>query len=129
MERSCIIKDSWLITKCRKGCWTCPFYPGRQPSKVSLDYLRDECDLEFPSDEETPQEYCERLELEERVNKAIESLPSEDLKLVVRMMGESYTFSEMGKALGISKAAAFKKWQKAKELLKQRLQSYWDAIN
>ena len=63
------------------------------------------------------------------VNNAIASLPSEDLKIVARMFANSSSFSEIGKALGISKQAAHKKWEKAKAFLRTALQDYWDSIN
>lgn len=88
-----------------------------------------EAGIELASTDEGPSAYAERMEKEERVNEAINSLPSEDLKVVARMFADSCSFSEIGHALGISKQAAHKKWEKAKEILRAKLQEYWNSIN
>lgn len=85
--------------------------------------------MEIASNDETPIQYAERMEKEEIVNEAINSLPSEDMKVAARMFADSCSFSEIGRALGISKQAAHKKWEKVKELLRAKLQGYWNSIN
>ncbi len=86
--------------------------------------MKDEYDYEFPSNIETPEEYAERLEKEERVRDAINSLPSEDLKAVVYMIMYGYSYSEIAKKLGISKTAVSKRWEKAKPILRELLKDY-----
>ena len=86
--------------------------------------MKDEYDYEFPSNFETPEEYAERMEKEERVQDAINSLPSEDLKVVVRMIMYSYSYSEIAEKSGISKATVSKRWEKAKPILRKKLKDY-----
>lgn len=129
MEYRCtVIGPRGFAVKCRKDCSECSYYRYRKPNKVSIDQLA-ESGLEFASDDESPSEYAQRRELEEKVEEAIGSLPSEDLRVCARMFRDSRSFAEIGKALGISKQAAHKKWEKAKGLLREALQGYWDSIN
>lgn len=114
--------------KWRKDCSKCSYFWSKKPNKVSVEKLA-EVGIEIASHDETPIQYAEHREKEERVNDAINSLPSEDLKVVARMFADSCSFSEIGQTLGISKQAAHKKWEKAKELLRAKLQKYWDSIN
>lgn len=125
MEHRCIIYNSkGLATRCRKDCTKCPSYWNKKPQKVSIDRMKDDYDYEFPSNIETPEEYAERMEKEERVRDAINSLPSEDLKAVVYMIMYGYSYSEIAKKLGISKATVSKRWEKAKPILREKLKDY-----
>ncbi len=125
MEHRCIIYNSkGVATRCRKDCTKCPSYWNKKPQKVSIDRMKDEYDYEFPSNFETPEEYAERMEKEERVQDAINSLPSEDLKVVVRMIMYSYSYSEIAEKSGISKATVSKRWEKAKPILRKKLKDY-----
>ena len=126
--RCIIIGSRGFEIKCRKDCSKCSYYWKKKPNKVSIDQLA-EVGLELASNDETPIEYLQRLERKELVNNAINSLASEDLKIVALMFANYSSFSEIGKALGISKQAAHKKWEKAKELLRLELQDYWNSIN
>lgn len=129
MQYHCtIIGSRGFEIKCKKDCSKCSYFWSKRPNKVSFEQLA-ECGMEIASDDENPIQYAERMEKEEIVNGAINSLPSEDLKVVARMFADSCSFSEIGRALGISKQAAHKKWEKAKELLRAKLQGYWDSIN
>ena len=129
MQYHCtIIGSRGFEIKCKKDCSKCSYFWSKKPNKVSIEQLA-EVGIEVASSDETPIQYAERMEKEERVNEAINSLPSEDLKVVARMFADSCSFSEIGRALGISKQAAHKKWEKAKELLRAKLQGYWDSIN
>ncbi len=126
--RCTIIGSRGFEIKCKKDCSKCPYFWSKKPNKVSIEHLA-EVGLEIASKDENPIQYSERLEKEERVNEAINSLPSEDLKVVARMIANSCSFNEISNALGISKQAAQKKWEKAKELLRAKLQEYWNSIN
>ena len=129
MQYHCtIIGSRGFEIKCKKDCSKCSYFWSKKPNKVSIEHLA-EVGIEVASNDETPIQYAERLEKEEKVQEAIESLPSEDLKVVARMFADSCSFSEIGRALGISKQAAHKKWEKAKELLRAKLQEYWNSIN
>lgn len=129
MQYHCtIIGSRGFEIKCKKDCSKCSYFWSKKPNKVSIEQLA-EVGIEVASSDETPIQYAERLEKEEKVQEAIDSLPSEDLKVVARMFADSCSFSEIGRALGISKQAAHKKWEKAKELLRAKLQGYWDSIN
>ena len=129
MQYHCtIIGSRGFEIKCKKDCSKCSYFWSKKPNKVSIDQLA-EAGIELASTDEGPSAYAERMEKEERVNEAINSLPSEDLKVVARMFADSCSFSEIGRALGISKQAAHKKWEKVKELLRLVLQEYWDSIN
>ena len=129
MQYHCtIIGSRGFEIKCKKDCSKCSYFWSKKPNKVSIDQLA-EAGIELASNDEGPSAYAERMEKEEIVNDAINSLPSEDLKVVARMFANSCSFSEIGEALGISKQAAHKKWEKTKELLKLVLQDYWNSIN
>ena len=126
--RCTVIGERGFEVKCRRDCSQCSCYSARRPNKVSLEQL-SELGIEPASDAESPVHYAQRREMEDRVGEAIASLPSKDLRTVARMLADSFSFSEIGRALGISKQAAHKKWEKARELLRERLQDYWDSIN
>lgn len=129
MQYHCtIIGSRGFEIKCRKDCTKCPFFWSKIPNKVSIEKVA-EFGFDFASEDETPIQYAERIEKEDKVYSAIDSLPSDDLKVVVHMFIDGYSFNEIGNALGISKQAAFKKWNKAKDILKEKLQDYWDSIN
>lgn len=129
MQYHCtIIGSRGFVIKCKKDCSKCSYFWSKKPNKVSIDQLA-EAGIELASTDEGPSAYAERMEKEERVKEAINSLPSEDLKVVARMFADSCSFSEIGRALGISKQAAHKKWLQTKKLLRLALQSYWDSIN
>lgn len=123
-----IIGTRGFEIKCREDCSQCSYYWFKNPNKVSIEQLNED-GIQLASKEESPVEYAERKEKEEIVNTAIASLPSEDLKVVACMISNSYSFAEIGHVLGISKQAVFKKWKKAKHLLKEIIQSYWNSIN
>lgn len=126
--RCTIIGTRGFEIKCTGDCSTCSYYWKRKPNKVSFEHLEEE-GVQLASSEESPIEYAERREKEEVINNAIASLPFEDLKIVARMFANSCSFTEIGKALGITKQAAHKKWEKTRELLKLALQDYWNSIN
>ncbi len=129
MQYHCtIIGSRGFEIKCKKDCFKCSYFWSKKPNKVSIEQLA-EAGIEVASSDETPIQYAERMEKEEKVQEAIDSLPSEDLKVVARMFADSCSFSEIGRALGISKQAAHKKWEKAKEHLRAKLQGYWNSIN
>lgn len=129
MEFRCtLINEKGLTIKCRKDCSKCSYFYNRKPNKVSIERLQDDYGIELESDYETPEQYVQRKEMETIVNNAIESLPSEDLKIVTRMIGDSASFQQIATALGISKPAAFKKWKKAQELLRVQLQDYYESL-
>ena len=129
MQYHCtIIGSRGFEIKCKKDCSKCSYYWKRKPNKVSFEHL-EEVGVQLASSDENPIEYAQRKEKEEVVSNAIASLPSEDLRVVARMFANSCSFTEIGKALGISKQAAHKKWLQTKELLRLALQSYWDSIN
>lgn len=126
--RCTIIGTRGFEIKCTGDCSTCSYYWKRKPNKVSFEHLEEE-GVQLASNDENPIEYAQRKEKEEVVSNAIASLPSEDLRVVARMFANSCSFTEIGKALGISKQAAHKKWLRTKELLRLALQDYWDSIN
>lgn len=129
MQYHCtIIGSRGFEVKCRKDCSKCSYYWYKKPNKVSVEQLA-EVGIEIASRDETPIQYAERIEKSEKIDDAIKSLPSKDFRIVARMFADTCSFSEIGRALGISKQAAHKKWEKAKELLREKLQEYWDSIN
>ena len=123
--RCTLINKKGLIIKCtKKNCAFCNNYWSKKINKVSSDYLFEEFDLEFPSAFETPVSYVNRIETHDIIEKAIESLPSNEMRLITRLISFSYSFQEIGVVLGISKVAVFKKWKTIRELLRDYLRKF-----
>lgn len=123
MEYRCSIYNTkGLLTKCNhKNCAYCSYFWKKESNKISIDYLSEEYDYEFESQSESPIKYVNRIELHEIIEDAIASLPTKEARLITRMISFSYSFSEIGEVLGISKVAVFRKRQMAKQILKSKL--------
>lgn len=127
--RCTVINSKGLPTKCRKPCSECAYYLGRKSNRLSIDDLRDSYGFEFPSDDPTPDEAYRQKELEEKLAEAIGSLPTAELRDVANLVWEERTIREIAAILGIPTTTAFDRWKKARRLLRERLQSYWDSIH
>lgn len=124
-----IINEKGVVTICSKLCSQCDYYLRRKSNKISIDRLYDEHGFEFASDDPTPEEAYQQKELEEKVDEAINALPTKELRMIARMVGDGCSIRDIAKTLNIPSSTAFDKWNKAKKLLKAQLQDYWDSLH
>ena len=112
--------DGWLFRIVANLCRTV----GKRRSKRSMEALDDHRQT-LVSEEPTPHERAEDLDVQARVASALDTLPEDQREALVLMYLQGYSVSDISDLTGASESAVKMRLKRGRDALKERLGSYF----
>ncbi len=113
--------STWLFRIAHNTCLDALKRPARKAESASMERLREEEGFEPPAREEGPEARYVRGAEEERLWRAVETLPEEQRALINLRYGDNLSYEELARMTGLREGTVKSKLSRAKARLKELL--------
>ncbi|MCQ2087056.1 MAG: sigma-70 family RNA polymerase sigma factor [Bacilli bacterium] len=126
IETRCFVPSTRThLKRCLEDCSNCPYgYTTRQNFVSSIDYLYDNYEMEYPSDEPTPEEVYRQSELMKALHNSLNKLSPTQRRIIELSYFEGLSDAEIGKIIGMKRSTVQIRRSYALEELRNMLKAY-----